>query len=946
MNRNKISIYDRAKNGWTRVSVGVFICLLSIYGALSKADFAFGIVVAKFLTWCLSFLLGSILCYFAYFLIFMFGIYLILSTKKIKISLKISIAGLVVMLVGGLILVSNAQTMNGDTYLDFTNISQVYRQYLLNSFPEVTTSKNCGIIGLILVATINSGMTSIGSNVIGSILLIIGAFFTFGKIAIKFTRNIIDYYKQNFGKQAIQNSTSFEAAQDVHYNTSELKTFNGSPLQNVPSQDPLEEAAPNDDFSTYEREGEVKSVEPTYYSKPYVNPNPRVYVSSEGLTKATFDPFEELNRDVEPQQEVAPQKVVEEQKIDVQEEEIIVQNQSDPSKPRLISDYFSIPPKVEEPKQEEVYEEKDDVYDEEAFLEAQRIEEERRREEEERLLRQKQLQEEQERRQRLTELALKKSEEKEVPAPQVNNYSNQFTAQPKHVGPYEYPSIDLLETRDESAGKEENIRLANERQENINVIFNDLGIGASIVSYTIGPSVTQYDIQTEKNVSVSSLSKYINDISIRLGGLDCRFTPIVSGKPTYGLEIANKKSSLVNFKECIRKLDDGKYGKMYIPFGINISGDFICADLLDFPHLLVCGTTGSGKSIFMHSLIMSLIMRNTTDELKLIMVDPKRVEFAKYKEMPHLLCPPINDPMKAYYALNKLVDEMENRYNLFEDTGVSNLKQYNQEAEENGREKLPYIVLIIDEFADLMDTNRKCSEPVVRIGQKARAAGIHMVIATQRPSTNVITGTIKANIPTRVALSCSSYVDSMTILGEGGAEKLLGNGDMLVMCSLISKQGFARIQGAYVSNKEIARTVEYLKQNYEVKYDPRFLDLEEASKVAPGQEIGDMLEPKERPFDDKYEEVKKWVINEEYTSISKIQRVFNFGFSRAGKIFEQLQKDGIVAGRDEAGQQNSKGRRVLVHTTDTIPDPNNENFGGGSTELSTIDYTQKGDDNL
>ena len=945
MKKNKLSIFDKARLGWTKAAVGVFICLLSIFGALSNADQAFGIIVAKFMTWCISFLVGSILCYFVYALIFLFGLYLILSTRKIKFSFEISIVGLTIMLVGALILISNAQTINGDTYLSFTNIGQVYRQYLLDSFPEVTTSKNCGIIGLIIVATINSGMTSIGSNVIGSFLLIVGAFFAFGKISIKFTRSIIDYYKQNFGKKAIREENSFEAAQDVRYDTSEIKTFDGSPLKNAPSVEPLEEVTPKDDFSQYERKEEANKVEPNYYSEPYVNPNPQVYFSSEGLTKATFDPFEDLHRSVPKENnfEQTPEQHVEQP----QRQEVIPEPQNGENhtqqKPRLISDYFSIPPKVEPKVEEPVSNEEISHENDEALEEARRREEERIRQEQ-LALRQRQLQEEYEKRRRMEELAQRKPVPKD---PETGaGYTNQVTQQPKHVGPYEYPSLDLLETRDESAGREENARVADARKESINVIFNDLGIGASIVSYTIGPSVTQYDIATEKNVSISVLGKYINDVSVRLGGLDCRFVPIVSGKSTSGLEIANVRSSLVNFKECVRKLDEGKYGKMYIPFGLNISGDFVCADLLDFPHMLVCGTTGSGKSIFMHSLIMSLIMRNTTDELKLIMVDPKRVEFSKYKEMPHLLCPPINDPMKAYYALNKLVDEMEARYSLFEERGVSNLKQYNQDQEENGREKLPYIVLIVDEFADLMDTNRKCSEPIVRIGQKARAAGIHMVIATQRPSTNVITGTIKANIPVRVALSCSSATDSMTILGEGGAEKLLGNGDMLVMCSLISKQSFARVQGAFVSNKEIAKTVEFLKQNYETKYDPNFLDLEEATRVAPGQEIGDMLEPKERPIDDKYEEVKKWVVNEEYTSISKIQRVFGFGFSRAGKIFEQLQKDGIVAGRDDAGQQNSKGRKVLIHTSDIVPDAQNENFGGGSTEISEMDYSKKGDDVL
>ena len=408
----------------------------------------------------------------------------------------------------------------------------------------------------------------------------------------------------------------------------------------------------------------------------------------------------------------------------------------------------------------------------------------------------------------------------------------------------------------------------------------------------------------------------------------------MQGKSTSGIEIANAKVSLVNFKDCVEHLPKGdKYG-LYIPFGQDISGNYISADLKEFPHLLVCGTTGSGKSIFMHSVIMSLIMRNAVDDLKIVMIDPKRVEFGKYKEMPHLLCPPINDSHKAYIALQKLCDEMDRRYEVFENCGVSNIKQYNQEALESGKDKMPYIVLICDEFADLMDTNRKCSEPVVRLGQKARASGIHMIIATQRPSTNVITGTIKANLPVRVALSCSSYTDSMTILGEGGAEKLLGNGDMLVSCSLISKQGFVRVQGSFVDNKEIRKTVEFLKENYPVKYDPEFLDLEEKTKSTASLEV--IGQQKEDSYNSVYEDIKKWVMSQEYTSISKIQRTFSLGFPRAGKMFTRLEEEGIIEGEATAAN-NSKGRRVLVHTPQ---EPFVQSENPGSIEVTTMDYSK------
>ena len=516
-----------------------------------------------------------------------------------------------------------------------------------------------------------------------------------------------------------------------------------------------------------------------------------------------------------------------------------------------------------------------------------------------------------------------------------STYSNkvEIKSDRQYEGEYEYPPIDLLENRDSSDTRNENIEVCNARKDKINQIFADLNIGASIVDYTIGPSVTRFDLQTDKNVSINGINKYIDDISVRLGGIGCRFVPIVQGKSTSGIEIANAKVSMVNFKDCVERLPKGeKYG-LYIPFGQDISGNYVSADLKEFPHLLVCGTTGSGKSIFMHSVIMSLIMRNAVDDLKMVMIDPKRVEFGKYKEMPHLLCPPINDSHKAYIGLQKLCDEMDRRYELFENCGVSNIKQYNEEALETGKNKLPYIVVICDEFADLMDTNRKCSEPVVRLGQKARASGIHMIIATQRPSTNVITGTIKANLPVRVALSCSSSVDSVTILGEGGAEKLLGNGDMLVSCPLISKQGFVRVQGSFVDNKEIRKTVEFLKSHYPVKYDPTFLDLEEKTRSTVSLE--DMAQQKEEGYNSMYEEIKKWVMSQEYTSISKIQRTFSLGFPRAGKMFARLEDEGIIEG--EGASNNAKGRRVLIHLPE---EPQNEYENLGSIEQTTMDYSK------
>ena len=793
---------------------------------------------------------------------------------------------------------------------------------------------------MVLVALINSGMTNIGSNVIGSILLVLGAFFAFGKPCIKATKIIIDYKNQVFRKDVKENNPNFDVAKDVNYNYQNVNNIKSSA---VPSENnhivKIKEAEvkPENEqvLANFMNPQQVTSenVEQTYkepvqdrsFRAQTINSNIN---QTEGLVKAHFSFIEEKQDAIEQKvQENVGVNQVQNQNItpSVSASQILSPN----TQPESINYNNKV---TQETIKEALVKEEKPVIQEKVepkvqTVQAANINQEIKTDRIQNAMPQKPAMSQKE----IDELASRKP----VFESEETTYSNkvEIKSDRQYEGEYEYPPIDLLENRDSSDTRNENIEVCNARKDKINQIFADLNIGASIVDYTIGPSVTRFDLQTDKNVSINGINKYIDDISVRLGGIGCRFVPIVQGKSTSGIEIANAKVSMVNFKDCVERLPKGeKYG-LYIPFGQDISGNYVSADLKEFPHLLVCGTTGSGKSIFMHSVIMSLIMRNAVDDLKMVMIDPKRVEFGKYKEMPHLLCPPINDSHKAYIGLQKLCDEMDRRYELFENCGVSNIKQYNEEALETGKNKLPYIVVICDEFADLMDTNRKCSEPVVRLGQKARASGIHMIIATQRPSTNVITGTIKANLPVRVALSCSSSVDSVTILGEGGAEKLLGNGDMLVSCPLISKQGFVRVQGSFVDNKEIRKTVEFLKSHYPVKYDPTFLDLEEKTRSTVSLE--DMAQQKEEGYNSMYEEIKKWVMSQEYTSISKIQRTFSLGFPRAGKMFARLEDEGIIEG--EGASNNAKGRRVLIHLPE---EPQNEYENLGSIEQTTMDYSK------
>ena len=490
---------------------------------------------------------------------------------------------------------------------------------------------------------------------------------------------------------------------------------------------------------------------------------------------------------------------------------------------------------------------------------------------------------------------------------------------------YTFPSLDLLKTYSNDQNAEQ---IQADCQNTVNIInqtFANLSVGAQAVGFTVGPSVTRYDIQPDTGVSVSSIGKYMKDISMRLNGVAVRFEEVVRGKVTSGLEIANLKTTIVSLKEMIESMPTDPSANMYVPFGMNISGECICSDLSKFPHLLVSGTTGSGKSIFMHGLIMSLVMRNRPEDCKIVLVDPKRVEMSKYKDLPHLLCPIIKEPSEAKVCMDKLIEEMERRYRLFELAEVRDIRAFNSSyAPKNGLKKLPFISVFIDEYADLSDTCKNIGEAVVRLAQKARAAGIHLVIATQRPSVQVITGVIKANIPVRVALSMSSAIDSQTIIGQGGAEDLVGHGDMLIDCSLIARNGLTRAQGCLVDDGEIEKVVSFINgQGLGTMYDDNFLDLVDHEAEAKAAEAAmptvSRAELKAQSDEDFYNMVKEQVMATEYTSISKIQRQFGVGFPRAGKLFAMLQADGIVAMAPDS-PSSSKGCKVLVHAPNELED--------------------------
>lgn len=467
---------------------------------------------------------------------------------------------------------------------------------------------------------------------------------------------------------------------------------------------------------------------------------------------------------------------------------------------------------------------------------------------------------------------------------------------------YTLPPLSLLEENPDNSLNEQLLEEVENSQNILNNKLNELKIKAQVSSFTIGPTVTRFEIVPEagSNTKVSNIESIKNDLMLSIAATKVRMESPIPGMSAVGLEIPNKVRKNVFLKEILENSMDNKELLM-VGLGKDINGKSIVICLNKMPHLLIAGQTGSGKSICISSIIISLIMRTNPEEVKLMLIDPKKVEMLLYANMPHLMCPVITDAKKASVALNKVVSEMDKRYDLFSSVGVRNIEGYNQYAIENQIEKMPYLVIIIDELADLMlVASKDVEDSIQRITQLARAAGIHLVVATQRPSVNVITGVIKANIPSRISFAVSSQIDSRTILDSIGAEDLLGKGDMLLS---VTGMDLKRIQGAFVSDKEISRVVQYIKQNASTSYMSDFMNLDpEPIPVSIGFETID-----ETNDDDIYEDIKMFVIKERKASASLLQRKFSIGFIRAARLIDRLEEDGIIGPANGA-----KPREILV----------------------------------
>lgn len=445
-----------------------------------------------------------------------------------------------------------------------------------------------------------------------------------------------------------------------------------------------------------------------------------------------------------------------------------------------------------------------------------------------------------------------------------------------------------------------------ERKEEINKVLSDFDVDGEVVNYTKGPAFTRYEIMLSSGVKVNKITALYENLQMALSAKSIRLLAPIPGKKTIGIEVPNQKTDTVFFGDIVNQafVENGK--QLQVSLGKNIDGEVIMRDISEMPHCLVAGATKSGKSVCMNTMLTSLLIKNKPDDLKLILIDPKKVEMSFYEELPHLVTPVINDPQMASLGLKWAVDEMERRYDLLSKARVRNLEDYNRKAHNKdlGLQKLPYIVIIIDELADLMMTcSSDVEDSIKRITQKARAAGIHLIVATQRPSVQVVSGNIKANIPTRIAFRVSSFTDSNTILDEAGAETLLGRGDMLIKDGDVPE----RVQGAYISDDEINAVCDYIREQGEPDYLFTHSDLEkQLESDRNGISIGGNKEFSEP--DNVLYEVGRLCVENGSCSINLIQTTFNYGFNRSSRIVTLLEQRGVI-GPKPGG---TKSREVLV----------------------------------
>ncbi|WP_300410547.1 DNA translocase FtsK [Lagierella sp.] len=473
---------------------------------------------------------------------------------------------------------------------------------------------------------------------------------------------------------------------------------------------------------------------------------------------------------------------------------------------------------------------------------------------------------------------------------------NEILSQAKPTSLYKFPPMELLKDPIKTSGDSKDILM--EKANKIEDTLESFGIQCNVVSINKGPTVTCFELDPQPGVKVSKIVNLSDDLALALASPDIRIEAPIPGKSLVGIEVPNLNKESVFFKEII-DTDEFENLESLLPLGLgkDIQGRTIVSSIEKMPHLLIAGATGSGKSVCINTIILSILYKSNPEDVKLILIDPKVVELSIYNGIPHLAIPVVTNPKKASFALNWAVTEMERRYKIFSDNYVRDIKAYNEKNADGELEKLPYMVIIIDELSDLMMVAAgEVEDAITRLAQMARACGIHLIIATQRPSVDVITGTIKANIPSRISFAVSSQIDSRTILDMSGAEKLLGRGDMLFLPSGKSKP--VRIQGAFISDKEVENIVSYLKNKNDSDYDDEIIE-----NIEKTQEKSNNLSG----TDELFNEAVKIVIEEDSASISMLQRRMKIGYARAGRIIDEMAEMGIIS-----GYEGSKPRKVLV----------------------------------
>ncbi len=477
---------------------------------------------------------------------------------------------------------------------------------------------------------------------------------------------------------------------------------------------------------------------------------------------------------------------------------------------------------------------------------------------------------------------------------------------------YKLPPLNLL-VRAKSSKKGSSERELKETAAKLKETLESFGVGVSITNISCGPTVTRYEVQPDHGVKVAKITALVDDIKLNLEATDIRIEAPIPGKSAVGIEVPNQENVPVLLRDLLES-DEFKNSESHVSIAVgrDVNGNTIIANIADMPHLLVAGATGSGKSVCINTIIMSLLYKSSPKDLRLILIDPKVVELNNYNGIPHLLVPVVTDPKKAGAALGWAVNEMDNRYNMFAAMGVRDLKQYNYRVEEmeyqgdeTAPEKLPEIVIIVDELSDLMMTTngKEVEDLIVRLTQKARAAGIHVILATQRPTVSVITGLIKANVPSRIAFSVSSATDSRIILDSMGAERLLGKGDMLFLQAGLPKA--IRLQGAYVSDKEVNDVVDFVKKQVTAE-DEQSLKNEHQQNEKKILETGSTSDSN-NDRDDYFEQVGRFIIEKDRASIGMLQRFFSIGFNRAARIMDQLADAGVVG-----PEEKTKPRKILM----------------------------------